>query len=371
MKTNKTQYVPLAVSIHLRYLYQDKGVRGKALLKRYPMYSKATIYRHATKEIYKSNQSKRAQTTIKQRGRPSKLTDREKRSILRKIPVLRDTVGSFTTKRLREAASVTTNVCDETVRRFLHSAGYRYFHSRKKGLLTKEDLKKRTKFARRALNLPDQKQLWRYGISFYFDAAGFQHKYNPFDEAKSTRTMAWRKRDEGLDRNCTAKGSRVGSGGKVLHYMVAISYSKGVVLCEPYEGHINGIMFSKFIKDHFPAAFEKSVNPKGKLFLQDGDPSQNSKLAELACKAVGAKRFVIPARSPDMNPIENMFNFAKQCLHDEALKANIQFENVEQFAERVERTLKNIPVDYINKTIESMDKRMAMIVKAGGKRIKY
>ena len=34
------------ISVHLRYLYQDKGLRGKELLKRYPQYSKATIYSH-------------------------------------------------------------------------------------------------------------------------------------------------------------------------------------------------------------------------------------------------------------------------------------------------------------------------------------
>ena len=38
---------PLEVSVHLRYLYQDKGIRDKELLKMYPKLSKATIYRHA------------------------------------------------------------------------------------------------------------------------------------------------------------------------------------------------------------------------------------------------------------------------------------------------------------------------------------
>ena len=44
----KRKQIPLEVSIHIRYLYQDKGLRGKELLKKYPMCSKASIYRHAT-----------------------------------------------------------------------------------------------------------------------------------------------------------------------------------------------------------------------------------------------------------------------------------------------------------------------------------
>ena len=43
--------VPLEVSVRLRYLYQDKDIRAKELLKMYPKLSKATIYQHAKKPI--------------------------------------------------------------------------------------------------------------------------------------------------------------------------------------------------------------------------------------------------------------------------------------------------------------------------------
>ena len=55
-------------------------------------------------------------------------------------------------------------------------------------------------------------------------------------------------------------------------------------------------------------AFRDSINPKNKLFLQDGNPIQNSKKANRAFDAIGCKLFAIPARSPDVNPIENIFN---------------------------------------------------------------
>ena len=202
-KRNKTEErkllkVPIQISIHLLYLYQDKGLWGKELLKRYPQYSKATIYRHATKPVQVSLQAK----ALQRRGRPSKLTDRKKRNILREINTLRATIESFATKRLHETAGVQTGLSEETVRRFLHSQGYRYYQSRKKGLLTPEDLKRRLKYTTEISKRPDSKELWFNGISFCIDEAGFQHKYNPFDEAKSIKTLAWRKRDEGLERNC-------------------------------------------------------------------------------------------------------------------------------------------------------------------------
>ena len=62
-------------------------------------------------------------------------------------------------------------------------------------------------------------------------------------------------------------------------------------------------MFADFIHKHFKEAFEKSNNPKDKLFLQNGDPSQNSRKANNAIYKVGAKKFSIPARSPDMKTL--------------------------------------------------------------------
>lgn len=363
---NKLTKIPLSVSIRLRYLFQDKGIRGKELLKMFPKYSRRSIYRHASKSFEETVHDKRKANP----GRPPKLSSRDKRAILRQIPKLRESVGSFTTKRLRVTSGIGNRVCDETIRRTLKENKYGYYHSRKKGILKRDDLKERLKFAKKVKRIVNE-NIWTEGIAFYLDGVGFQHKYNPFDEAKSTRTMAWRRRGEGLELNCTAKGSHVGSGGRVAHFLVAIAYNRGVILCEQYHGNINGAMFAQFISDHFKQTFENSANPKGKLFLQDGDPSQNSKKAVSAMEAVGASKFSIPARSPDMNPIENIFNIAKQQLRLDALSKNIVHETFDQFSERIKETLLAIPLKTINKTIESMNGRMNLVVKAGGKRIRY
>ena len=362
----KLTKIPLQVSVHLRYLYQDKGVRGKELLKVYPMYSRTSIYRHAAKPIIEKKLTVRSKN-----GRPCILSPRDKRSILRQIPILRKTIGSFTIRRLRLAVGISrTTCCDQTIRRVLHSAGYKYYHSRKKGLLTKKDLAQRLKFARKVKRMLSDK-FWKEGLSFYIDGTGFQHKYNPCDEARSNRSMAWRRRDEGLDPSCTSKGSHVGSGGKVAYFFVAIAYQKGVVLCEQYHGKLNGPMFANFISEHFESAFQNGQNQSGKLFLQDGDPSQNSKLAKESMAKVGARKFDIPPRSPDCNPCENIFNFAKMKLHNDALEQNITQETFEEYSSRIRQTLLNLPIEYIDKTIDTMDRRMSLIIKGRGKRIKY
>ena len=44
----------------------------------------------------------------------------------------------------------------------------------------------------------------------------------------------------------------------------------------------------------------------------DNDPSQRSLAAKTAIKEEGCELFCIPARSPDLNPIENMFHIVKK-----------------------------------------------------------
>ena len=51
----------------------------------------------------------------------------------------------------------------------------------------------------------------------------------------------------------------------------------------------------------------------------------------MPCRKCGPKKISIPARSPDMTTIENVFNYVRTKLHEESLNRNITFENVEEF----------------------------------------
>ena len=234
----------------------------------------------------------------------------------------------------------------------------------------RSDLKLRCAFAKKVKWLLDPK-IWTEGIAFYLDGTGFTRKYNPLDQARSPPTMSWRRPADGLPFQHTVKGSHEGTGGKVARFLVAIAYGKGVILAEQHEGNMNGEKFSEFIQEEFKALFERSNNTKGKLFLQDSDPCQNSQKAKSAMDKVGARLFKIPPLSPDINPIQNVFNNIKQELKDYALEHNLTFKNYEDFCERVKRTILNYSPEVIDKTIESMDNRMDLIIKNKGQRLKY
>ena len=105
--------------------------------------------------------------------------------------------------------------------------------------------------------------------------------------------------------------------------------------------------------------------------MRDSDPIQNSKKANRVFDVIGCKVFAIPARSLDVNPIENIFNRIRKKLAEDAITHQIKRENFEEFSIRVKRTFEEFPVEEMEKTIDSMQKRMRLITKNCGKRIKY
>ena len=333
----------------------------------YGRFSKATICRHMKRNPMEPVAVDRRKFN---KGRPRKLTKRDERTILRECEILRETVGHFTVKRVIANSPKKDQVCLETVRRVLRRKKMKYCHSRKKGVLTRKDLTIRLKFARKVKRLVDP-TLWTHGIFFYLDGVGFTDKTNPFDQAMSPRSMMWRKPQDGLNFQRTAKGSHEGSGGKVAKFMCAIAYGKGLILAEQYHGKLNGEIFAEFVRDPFPDLFERGCNERGKVFLQDGDPSQNSGKALNAIEHVGGRVFHIPPRSPDINPIENVFNCVKAELKEQAINNQIRKETYKQFCARVKKTLLSFSREIIDRTIESMDKRMDLIIKSKGQRIKY
>ena len=171
-------------------------------------------------------------------------------------------MGNFCVKRVMVKSGIPPSISEETVRRVLRKAGLKWARVQRKGILTKNDLKSRLKFARKVCRkLPAN--ISEEGVGFYLDGASFTHKMNPFDQARAPRAMAWRKPGQGFDFGFTGKGSHKGTGGTAAHFMAAIAYGKGVIAAEQYHGRINAEKFSSFVREHFASTFKKSATQGG------------------------------------------------------------------------------------------------------------
>ena len=355
----KYHKVPQRTSIYIKVLHET-GFKAKDIHRKLPSISMRQIYRHINKSI-EDPVDKRKEN----KGRPRLMSVRDERKMLRTLLGLRNERALFSVKRLQEEADL-VHVSTRTVCRHLHHNGYGYYQSRKKGLVTAKDKTIRLAFARKHLKSPVT--FWTNEIAFYFDGVSFAFKTNPAGEARSLNTMQWRKRNEGLTR--TTKGKKEGTGGKTVSLFVGISHGRGVVLNEQVDGVLTGESFAKFVKNKFHSTFIKTMK-ESRTFLQDGDPKQNRAVARNIISRRGYNIFSIPARSPDLNPIENMFNIVRKQLHEDALKNNITKETYSEFAARVKSTFENFPVDILDRTIESLPRRMELIIAGKGSRTKH
>ena len=206
-------------SCQIRSIYQLCNVRGKKLLEMFPQYSKAQIYVHAQKALHGEPLFDKRK---RNKGRPSKLSSQDKRRIIRTIPKLRKSDGSFTSQHLQLESGV-SQVSNRTFCRYQNVIGYKYLQSRKKGLLTEADLKARLKYCRNIKKRNLGQVFWNRGISFYLDGVGFEFKTNPLDQARAPTAREWRKGNEGLDINCVSRGKK---GRRNANFMVVVLWER-------------------------------------------------------------------------------------------------------------------------------------------------
>ena len=79
-------------------------------------------------------------------------------------------------------------------------------------------------------------------------------------------------------------------------------------------------------------------------------------------------RLRIPARSPDLNPVENAFHLAKEALTQNTPEGHTEAETEEAFAQRVVATLHRVAEAH---AIESMPRRLRLIAASKGHRCAY
>ena len=154
---------------------------GAEITRRYPQFSRRSIYRHLRGEV--DSVDRRKQNP----GRPRKLTVRDERNILRAVRSIRKRYTSFCVKQIQEETNL-FSVSARLIRLYLNKHGYRYLQARKKGLLTEADKKKRVSFSKKWVNAGVN--FWKSEIAFYFDGVAFAHKSNPYAEATCAGTMA-------------------------------------------------------------------------------------------------------------------------------------------------------------------------------------
>ena len=166
----------------MHLLYSEKGVSLRKIQRRFPKFNLATMCQHATSSMQNIPLIK------KKTGRPKKVTLRNERKLIHTLHTLCDMDKGVTSKKMQFEAGL-THLSNSMVRGILNKNVYCYLQTRRKWLLSNEDLKCRKEFVCNKILYPDT--VWRKDICFYLDGNSFAHKTHPADQAKAPGTRIW------------------------------------------------------------------------------------------------------------------------------------------------------------------------------------
>lgn len=286
-------------------------------------------------------------------GRPAKLTEANKRWIVRNIMSGRSDNATQLSQRLTNEANI--SVSTETIRRTLRQAGLKASVKPKKPRLLPRHIKDRLEFAIRYEHwtVDDWKRVvWS-------------------DETKINRLgcdgreWVWKKPGSKLTLQHVQGTIKFGGGSLLLW---GCMMAQGTGYAARIDGRMDAELYTKILDDEFLQTLEHfGLERNDIIFQQDNDPKHTSKAATQWFKNHNIKVLQWPAQSPDLNPIEHLWWHLKQQL------AAYETEPVSmhQLWERVEEEWDKIPPQVCFNLVESMPRRIAAVLKAKGGYTKY
>ena len=286
-------------------------------------------------------------------GRRSIVSSREQRSIIRSVTSGGCDTAVDMAKRITETSG--KKISAQTVRNILKQNGLVARVKKKRPLLSKRNRKLRLEFAQKysQWTVSDWKKI------IFSD----ETKINRL--GSDGRKWIWKKKNASLTDREVIPTLKFGGGSLMLWGCFLYS---GVGCSCRIEGNMDAKLYAEILEGEFLQTLDHYSLDKSKIiFQQDNDPKHKSRLAMNWFKDNGIELLDWPPQSPDLNPIEHIWDYLKRKLNAYGNPA----EGIHELWERVQTEWENIPTDFCYKLIKSMPSRIASVLKVKGGYTKY
>lgn len=301
---------------------------------------------HSTVQGVIKNYKSTGSTTSKPRsGRPSTLTDREKRHIINEVQKNPKLTASKIAKDVEERFQKT--ICSDTVCKILKKSGYHARVARKKPFVSLINRQKRIAFAKEHISKP----------------LDFWEKVLFSDESKfcifgiTGRKLVWRKQGTALDRQNLAPTVKHGGGGVMVWGCMAYN---GVGNIEFIESTMDKYRYLDILKSNLRQSATKIGLENGFVFQQDNDPKHTAEIVKLWLLYNVPKQLHTPPQSPDLNPIEHLWDLLERKIRQHNITSKTMLKDV------ITEEWGKITSEETSKLVKSMPKRLAEVIRRRG-----
>ena len=286
-------------------------------------------------------------------GRPSALSPRASRMLRSKFEsgeLINCTDGI---KYLSSAAM--GKVGGETIRRTLLKSGLKCYTKPLKPRLLPHHRAARLKFARNTQRAPES--FWNHVV--FTDESKFK-LYAP-----DGNHTVWRR--PGLPTKNHHFHHTVKFGGGSVMVWGAITYhgvGKLVFICTKMDSEV----FIDVLSTGYSQTLEMHGYDNGQTVLQqDNDPNHTSRRTKEWLDASDNCVMPWPSYSPDLNPIEHMWNYVNIRVRARPVLP----QNMAELKQMIAEELYAVPLEYIRALYDSMPRRIAAVINARGGPTKY
>src|SRR6266545_1801506 len=291
------------------------------------------------------------ETMPPQNGRPQTIIERDGRYLEKLLKENRRTNIYELTDNF--VASTSTNVNTRTVKHYLHDQGFYERVGVKKPLVTEPNRKKRLLWAQEHENWEKE---WKNVI--WSD----ESKFELFKG--DGRKYVWRQEHEKYDLQCLIPTFKSGQESVMIWGCFTES---GLGLLVKLEGRITAVIYVDILQNNLLSYIDTLENKEDYIFQEDNAPIYTVNIAKKWRRDNNITNLSWPAQSPDMNPIENLWEELDKQVQTHKLLP----KNQKELWQALQEEWINLNENKYKNLVDSMPCRIATVIASKGNPTKY
>lgn len=246
-------------------------------------------------------------------GRTSKLTVREKRTVLQSVKKNPRITAFQISESIKN--SFGKDVYEDTIRKILKRDGYRARVARRKPYISEVNRKKRMDFAKEYINKPPE--FWEHVL--FSD----ESKFCVF--GIKGRKLVWRRSGTALEKENLAPTVKHGGGGVMVWGCMA---AEGVGKLVFIESTMDQFAYLNILKTNMKQSVRQLGLGDDFWFQHDNDPKHTANNVKLWLLYNTKHQLRMPPQSPDLNPIEHLWDLLERRIRQHSITSKEMLKSV-------------------------------------------